>query len=101
MVKLPNFLRQYILRPPSDFITSRSLAAGVAETLTPPAGANCVILSATSDFAAVKNGVATVPADLADGTSSELNPIGYELYGVQTLSVISIAGGLLTAAWYS
>lgn len=100
MVYLPNFLRQYIDRPASDYVLARDVAAGVAEAFTVPAGANFVVFSSNVDFYA-KSGTAAVPGDVTDGTASELNPVGMALYGVSSISVISAAAGKITASFYS
>ncbi len=110
MIKLPDFLKSYLLRPASDAINSNVLAAGVAEDIAIPAdttGANGVILSATGNFYAQTNGnAAAVPTDLTDGSASELNPVGYFLNNPTTgvritkLSVIAPDACVVTASFY-
>ncbi len=110
MTKLPDFLKDYLLRPASDTVNAVSLGIATAEDITIPAdttGANSVILSATGNFYAQTNGnAATVPGDTTNGTAAELNPVGYFLYNPDTgvritkLSVISPAACVVTAAFY-
>lgn len=101
MVKLPDFLRGYLLRPAPDYVLARSLAANAAESFTVPTGATGVMFSCVDNFYANTTTTATVPGDVTDGTASELNPVGYQLYGITTISVISPAACVITAAFYS
>lgn len=106
MVYLPDFLRQYLLRPVSDTINQLTLAAGVAQAFTVPANATCVILSATDNFYALANGTAAIAAgNVTNGSGSELNPVGYVLptgnAPVATISVICAGSCVVTAAFYS
>lgn len=87
-------------RPASDTINAKSLAAGVAETETVPAGATFVIFSSTADFYAKTNATATVPGDVADGTASELNPAMWTVTGGTTISVIAPAATVVTFTYY-
>lgn len=80
---------------------ARSLAAGVAESITVPSGAKYVVFSATADFYANYTTTATVPGDVTDGTASELNPTGRIIQGVTTISVISADTCIITAAFYA
>lgn len=87
-----------------DALTSRFtafLVAGVAAPYTPPTGANFVVFGATSNFFALPNGTATVPAaDDLTGASPELNPIIWNLDGVTSISLISSAAATVTMSWY-
>lgn len=56
--------------PFSNYVLARVLAAGVAESITVPAGAAVVVFSATADFYANARGTAAVPAaDVTDGSA--------------------------------
>lgn len=88
-------------RNPSGYVLARALAASTAESITVPAGAKFVVLSATGDFYANFTTTATVPGDTTDGTASELNPSVIDVSGVTTISVISAATPIVTAAFYS
>jgi hypothetical protein len=92
-----------IPRPIPQSVMARSLAASTAESITPPAGSRYVIFSANVDFYVNAYATATVPGDTTDGTASELNPSGYEFNPneLPTLSVISAAAGIITAAFYA
>lgn len=93
--------RPILIVPFSNYVLSKSLAAGVAESFTVPAGAEYVIFSATGDFYAKANGTATVPGDVTDGTASELNPTARSCSPAGTISVISSAAVVVTAAFYA
>lgn len=105
----PNVLRPFkqgyneIPRPIPQSVMSRALAASVAEDITPPAGSSYVIFSCTGNFYVQPYATATVPADVTDGTASELNPSGYEFNtnNLPTFSVIAPAACVITAAFYS
>jgi hypothetical protein len=107
MIQLESFMKQYLLRYPSDTINARSLAANTAEDMTIPAGATCVVLSGTDNFYVQTNGnAATVPGDTTDGTAAELNQVGLSLLNpvtgvvISKLSVISAATCVVTASFY-
>jgi hypothetical protein len=89
-------------RPISQYVLARSLAASVAESMTPPADARYVIFSCNADFYVNNYTTATVPGDVTDGTASEMNPSGYELNPAElpTISVISASACIITAAFY-
>jgi len=90
-------------RPIPQSVMAVSLAASVAESITPPAGSRYVIFSSNVDFYVNCYATATVPGDTTDGTASELNPAGYEFNKDErpTISVISEAAGKVTAAFYA
>ena len=84
----------------SDAINARSLAAGVAESDTVPAGAGKVLFAATGNYYVKVNGTATVPGDTTDGSASELNPAGYKVNPGDSISVIAPAICVITMAYY-
>ena len=45
-------------------------------------------------------GTATVPGDIADGSSSEFNPAGYIVSPGEVISIISSAACVITIAYY-
>lgn len=63
------------LTPPmTPYVNSYAVSAGVAETITWPAGALWCNISAGANYWTRVGGTATVPgADITDGTSSTLN----------------------------
>lgn len=85
---------------PSDCVMARSLAASTAESITVPTGAGIVLFSATGDFYANYTTTATVPGDTTDGSASELNPGVRKVAAGATISVISPAACVITAAFY-
>ena len=88
-------------RRPSDYVNARSLAAGVAEDTTVPAGAGKVLFSCTGNFyAKMGTGSAAVPGDVADGTAAELNPGGWVVTAGDVISVIAPAICVLTLSYY-
>lgn len=87
--------------PFSNYVLSKSLAAGVAESFTVPALAKYVVFSANVDFYANNRAVAAVPGDVTDGTASELNPTARACTPAETISVIAPTAGIVTAAFYS
>lgn len=101
MVTFPNSIRELGCLPFSDYIDSRELSAGVAETFTVPSEARFVVFSCGADFYARPNGVAAVPTDLSDGSASEHNPTLRSVIGVSTIGVISTGSAVITAAYYS
>lgn len=95
-------------RRPSDYVCAR---AGVttSEQITVPAGATHVILSGTLAFhvAFGANPTAAVPADLDDGTASELvNPATpaesrtFMVSGIAKIAVAAATSALITASFY-
>ncbi len=89
------------VRPAPTHVNALVLGVATAETLTIPTGANYVIFSSEGDFYVRVNAAATVPAgDVTDGSAAELNPPAYGLNGVTSLSVISKAANIVTAAFY-
>lgn len=85
---------------PSDYVSSRLLAADIAENITVPSGARIVVFTATADFYAKFNGTASVPGDVADGTASELNPVARYIDDVSIISVVSAGVAIVIAAFY-
>ena len=84
----------------SDTINALSLAAGVAESSTVPAGAGKVLFGATGNYNVKVNGTATVPGDTTDGSASELNPMGYKVNPGDVISIIASAACIVTLAYY-
>lgn len=86
--------------PYPDYVNSRLLAGGVAESISVPSWATIVIFSATEDFFVSYSGAATVPGDKDDGSANELNPVQRDISGLSTISVISPSACRITAAFY-
>ena len=86
--------------PARTSVNALSLGVSTAETMTIPADSNFVIFSATADFYAKYDGTATVPADVTDGTASELNPTARILKTGDTISLISPAATVVTGTFY-
>lgn len=101
MVQFPNSIRELGCLPFSDYINSRSLSASTAETFIVPEGARFVVFSGTADFYAKPNATASVPADVTDGSASELNPTLRSVVGVSSVSVISESACVVSAAFFS
>jgi len=78
-------------RPLSGWTDSKSFTTNTAETYTVPDNAKYIVLSSTVDFYANANGTAVAPGDLADGTASELNPVGFIVEGGESLSLVPAA----------
>jgi len=75
---------------------------GTAESYTVPDNAKWLVLSATEDFYVNPNGTAAAPSsEVADGTGSELNPVGYVVAGGESLSFVAIAACKITISVYS
>lgn len=88
-------------RRASEYVNSYLLTAGVARSVTVPAGATRALFSCTTNFYAVNGGTATAPADVTDGTAAELNPAGWVVDGGDVISVLAPADGVLTVAYYA
>jgi hypothetical protein len=84
----------------SDYIDSKILAAGVARSVTVPSDAGKVFFSCTGNYYVNTRGTATVPGDIADGSSSEFNPAGYIVSPGEVISIISSAACVITIAYY-
>lgn len=72
------------VRVPPLFVNTKTLTASTAYGDTVPAGANMVIISASSDIMVNLNGTADT-SNHTDGTGSELNP---EAYAFNSLTVV-------------
>lgn len=95
------FSGRHMLRRAPGYIDAKVLAASTAETITVPAGAKYVIFSAEADFWANPNDTAAVPSgDVSDGSASELNPVGYDVEGVSTISIISETAQNVSVTFY-
>lgn len=81
-------------------IDARALAANTAEAHTVPTGATHVVFSATADFYVNYGGTAAVPADVTDGSASELNPVARDIRGITSLGLISAATCIVTMCFY-
>lgn len=90
--------RSYALRMPG-YVQSMSLAAGVAESYSKPAGVNTVYFSGTANFYVNYATAASIPGDLTDGTASELNPTVRYVQGVTSISLISPSNCVVTMGW--
>lgn len=95
-----------IYRKAPTYIDNIVLAASVAKTVTPPAGATHCLFSATGNYMVRWNGTpAAVPAvDKTDGDGVEINPIGRALGGKatganKTFSMIAPADTTVAIAW--
>lgn len=87
--------------PFATYVDARSLGVGINEDHTIPAGAKYVIFSATGDFYAKIGGTAAVPADVTDGSASELNPLVRHIGDADTtIGLISPAAQVVTMAFY-
>lgn len=82
------------------FVNALSLAANVAESFTIPSGATRVVFSSTCNFYARVDATATVPGDTTDGTAAMLNPSGWGLRDVTSISVIAPTTCVVTGAFY-
>jgi len=97
---LPNAAGDFFALPQSDWIDSRSLGIATAEVQTVPEGARFVLFASTTDFYAKMNAAAAVPADVVNGTASELNPTMRKVIGVATIGLISPAASIVTMSFY-
>ena len=91
-----------------DYVSSRSLAANTAESVTIPSFAKLALFTPApriNDFFVKLNAIATIPADLDDGSASFANPVLLELDVSGTgnyLSLITNNAGttIVTVAFY-
>ncbi|MBJ7413854.1 MAG: hypothetical protein JHC88_00025 [Niveispirillum sp.] len=81
---------------------ARPLNANEAVTVTVPSWAQTMTMAATVDFWVQYGGAAAVIPTVAiiDGSAPELNPIGRQITGGSTLSVISAAAGHIAICFY-
>lgn len=106
MTKLPRSVDQYFALPFTDTINALALAANTAETMTVPADAYFVSMSATADFYARRTAAgtaasaATVATDTTDGTGSALNPTLRRVSPGDSISVISAATCIVTFEFF-
>lgn len=103
--KLPRAVADLFSLIPSDYVLSKTLAAGVAEQFLVPASAEWVLFSADANFYANYTTTATVPGDVTDGTASPLNPSMRRLRlqdgtHIDAISVIAPAATQITAEFY-
>lgn len=100
--ELPNAVKEYFAMPQSDWIDSKSLGIATAESFTVPANARFVLFSSTDDFYALfgTTPTAAVPADVTDGSASELNPTMRYINGAKQISIISPAACVVTASYF-
>ena len=95
------WVKGYLARIQSDTIDSLSLGVTTEESHTIPEDATIVIFSSTGDFFALVDGTAAIPADVTDGTASELNPSILFISGATSISLISPAACVVTMSFYS
>ena len=106
MTNLPRSTDQYFALPFTDTINALSLAANTAETMTVPADAYYVAMSATADFyakwtaAGSTASVATVPSDTTNGASAACNPTLRRVSPGDSISVISPATCIVTFEFF-
>ncbi len=88
---------------PSDTINAYVLAAGVAQTVTVPTGANIAAFASTGNFFANFAGAtAAVPAvSITNGTSPALNPTVRSVDGIASFSIIAPANTTVVVSFYS
>lgn len=103
--KMPRAISENFCLPFTDWCDAKLLAANVAEAFAPPDGADYVQFSADANCFFKPNGVATVPADVADGTSSIQNAsIRYlrlqDGTRVTSISVIAESACKITAEYF-
>lgn len=84
------------------YVDALVLAANVNESVTVPTGVIRVVFYTTCVNFYVRSGsTAAIPvADVADGTASIPNPIGFAIDGITSLGVISPAACVLALAFY-
>jgi hypothetical protein len=85
---------------PSDYVDAKSLAAGIAETITVPSGAVKILFSCTGNFYVKHAAAATIPGDVADGSAAVLNPSGWVVTAADEIGVIAPADCVLTLEYY-
>lgn len=100
---LPFSLRELACRQPSGWVDSKGLGAGVAEVFDVPVGAKFVLISSTTPIYINPGAAAAVPADVTDGTASELvmEPIMLMIENFTTIGVIAPAASVVTASYYT
>jgi len=88
--------------PLCTYIDVRVLAANTAETVTVPAGANCVFMSANGIYYVRADGSAATiaAADITDGTGSSASPAFSFVSPSQTFSIIAPAATVVTFEWF-
>lgn len=86
----------------SAFVNAYVLSAGVADTVTVPAGMRVAGFASTGNFYANFNGaVAAVPSvDITNGTASVLNPTVRCVVPAQTISIIAPTNCVVTVSFY-
>lgn len=88
----------------SEYVNARVVLASIEEKETIPSDYNMVVINSTAPVY-VKIGdssvAASIPADVSDGTASELNPTSYAIKSDQTtISIISPSNCIVTLAYY-
>lgn len=92
--------------PAEGYVDNFVLAAGVAETVTVPAGARVVYFSTTADFWVRFSNDSPLPAaavpsaDVTDGTGSVFNPRSRDVTSFSQFSIISDYAAKLSLSWY-
>lgn len=89
----------------SDYVDAKSLGVATNESATVPAGANFVMIGASTDLYIKSGGTAASATDVADGTASMFIPGGTQrllsLSGIATIGLISPAACLVTLEYYA
>lgn len=89
--------------PLCTYVDVRVLAANTAETVTVPAGANCVFMSGNGIYYVRADGSAATiaAADITDGTGSSVSPSFALVSPAQTFSIIAPAATIVSFEWFA
>ncbi|WP_158284498.1 hypothetical protein [Azospirillum sp. TSO35-2] len=89
-----------ILTPPSHRQV-HSLTPATAVTISIPAGAQTVLMAATTDYWVQYEGDAVLPtASVTGGKAPEFNPMARSVAGLAALSFVSEKAGFLSLGFY-
>ncbi|WP_353862021.1 NAD/NADP transhydrogenase alpha subunit-like protein [Azospirillum formosense] len=87
--------------PPSDTLMMLVLTAGVSKSVTVPAGARVMLLSATGNVFVRYGSAPSLPTgDILDGTAPELNPAARRVDGFTTVGLVAPMDCVTTLAFY-
>lgn len=87
---------------PPKYVNAYVLVAGVAQTVTIPAGARVAIFTSTGNFYVNWLTTAAVPAtNVTNGSASELNPVARDLSGYTSFSMICSVNCVATITYFA